>query len=267
MAGAKLPPRQKMIGMMYLVLTAMLALNVSKDILNAFIIVNDGLEKTSINFKDKIDAQQTDFEKAYQENQKKVKPFYDKARDVAIKSDELFDYLNRIKANIIAATEGYPSWENAIGKDEFQNDTLVNIKNIGKKDNYDVLTNELVGSEPGSPKQGEFTASELKDKMSAYRDALLSYVEPGSALETGLNATFNFNDRPDASGVINNWESYNFYHTPLAAALTILSKLQNDVRNAESDVIKQLYANVDAGSFKFNKLEAASIAPSNYISQ
>ena len=55
MAGNKLPPRQKMIGMMYLVLTALLALNVSKDILDAFIIVNDGLEKTAVNFKDKID--------------------------------------------------------------------------------------------------------------------------------------------------------------------------------------------------------------------
>ena len=55
MAGNKLPPRQKMIGMMYLVLTALLAMNVSKDILDAFIIVNDGLEKTAANFMDKIE--------------------------------------------------------------------------------------------------------------------------------------------------------------------------------------------------------------------
>ena len=159
-----------MIGMMYLVLTAMLALNVSKDILNAFIIVNDGLEKTSINFKDKIDAQHTAFEKAYQENKVKVGPFYEKAKDVEERSDALYNYINQIKANIIAKTEGYPSWEDAIGKDQFGNDTLVNIKNIGKKDNYDVLTNELVGSEPGSPKTGELTASELKDKMAGFRD-------------------------------------------------------------------------------------------------
>ena len=117
MAGGKLPPRQKMIGMMYLVLTAMLALNVSKDILNAFIIVNDGLEKTSINFKDKIDAQSSAFENAYNENKVKVEPYYKKAKDVETRSNEIFDFINRIKANIIAATEGYPSWENAIGKD------------------------------------------------------------------------------------------------------------------------------------------------------
>ena len=88
MAGNKLPPRQKMIGMMYLVLTALLALNVSKDILDAFIIVNDGLEKTAVNFKDKIDAQYSAFEKAFQENQAKVKPFYDKANSVKNEADE-----------------------------------------------------------------------------------------------------------------------------------------------------------------------------------
>lgn len=267
MAGGKLPPRQKMIGMMYLVLTALLAMNVSKDILDAFIIVNDGLEKTSINFKDKIDAQYTAFEKAYQENKIKVGPYYEKSKDVQTRADELFAYINRMKAIIIAATEKLPSWENAIGKDEFGNDTLINLKNIAGKDNYDIPTNELVGSESANPKEGEFTAFDLKNKLAEYRDALLKHVEPGSALEAGLKATYNLDNRKDASGTDNNWESYNFYHTPLAASLTILSKLQNDVRNAESDVVKQLFANVDAGSFKFNKLEAASISPSNYILQ
>lgn len=267
MAGGKLPPRQKMIGMMYLVLTALLAMNVSKDILDAFIIVNDGLEKTSINFKDKIDAQYTSFEKAYQENKVKVEPFYNKAREIQTKADELFNYINMVKANIIYQTEGLESIDKAIGKDQFGHDTLINLANINKKDNYDILTNLMIGSEAGSPKEGEYTALELKTKLSEYRDAVLKSVEPGSPLEQSITATFNFEDKDDASGTKNNWESYNFNHTPLAAALTILSKLQNDVRNAESDVVKQLFANVDAGSFKFNKLEAATIAPSNYIIQ
>lgn len=267
MAGGKLPPRQKMIGMMYLVLTALLAMNVSKDILDAFIIVNDGLEKTSINFKDKIDAQYTAFEKAYQENKVKVEPYYLKSKEIQEKADELFNYINMVKANVIYQTEGYESIDKAIGKDQFGHDTLVNLANIDKKDNYDILTNLMIGSEAGSPKEGEYTAHELKIKLSDYRDAVLKSVEAGSPLEHSITATFNFEDKNDASGTKNNWESYNFNHTPLAAALTILSKLQNDVRNAESDVVKQLYANVDAGSFKFNKLEAATIAPSNYIIQ
>ncbi len=266
MAGGKLPPRQKMIGMMYLVLTAMLALNVSKDILNAFIIVNDGLEKTSVNFKDKIEDQHTEFAKAYNENKKKAEKWYKMAQEVEKRSNELYHYITMIKANIIYKTEGYPSIEDAYGKDANDNDTLVSIKNIGKKDNYDILTNEMIGSEPGAPKEGEYTAHELKTKMDGFRAYLtgLEGVKDGTLEET-LNATFDFSDRKDASGTVNNWESYNFYHTPLAATLTILSKMQNDVRNAESDVLKVLFTNVDKGSFKFNKLEPAVIAPTNYI--
>ncbi|MEQ8325381.1 MAG: gliding motility protein GldM [Vicingaceae bacterium] len=267
MAGNKLPPRQKMIGMMYLVLTALLAMNVSKDILDAFIIVNDGLEKTNTNFMDKINVQYANFEKSFSENPAKVKPFYDRAKDVKLRSDELYAHIMQMKANIIAATEGYENLQAAIGKDANGNDTTVNIKFINAKDNYDVLTNILVGSEPESPKDGELTARELKEKMIAYRDALLGYATPGSSLEASLNATFNFENLKDASGTVNTWESYNFYHIPLAAALTIMSKLQGDIRNAESDVVKQLYANVDAGSIKFNKIDAAIIPTSNYIIQ
>lgn len=269
MAGGKETPRQKMIGMMYLVLTAMLALNVSKDILNAFIIVNDGLEKTNANFMDKIDAQYAAFEVSYSENKSKVEPWYNKAMDVKKRANDLYDYMMRIKANIISQTEGYESLEAAMAKDQNGKDTTVNIKNIGKKDNYDILTNLLVGSEPGQPKTGELTANELRTKMESYRDALLGYVDPatGASLETSLKATFNFEDRKDASGVNNNWESYNFYHTPLAATLTILSKMQSDVRNAESDILKHLYANVDAGSIKFNVIDAAIIPQSNYVIQ
>lgn len=72
MGHGKETPRQKMIGMMYLVLTALLALNVSKDVLNAFILVNAGLTKTTQNFFEKNEALYGDFEEAYQLNPVKV---------------------------------------------------------------------------------------------------------------------------------------------------------------------------------------------------
>jgi len=266
MAGNKLPPRQKMIGMMYLVLTALLALNISKDILDAFIIVNDGLTKTSINFKDKIDAQQAAFEKAYQENKVKVEPYYLKASEVQKLSDELYDYITLIQANTIFHTEGFESIENAYGKDENGIDTIFNLANCKAKDNYDKPTHALGLADPSSPSDGEYSAVDLKNKLVAYRDALLIYTK-GTNLEKNLNTTFSFEDKKDASGTMNNWESFNFYHLPLAAVVTILSSIQTDIRNAESDVVKQLFANVDAGSFKFNKLEAATISPTNYIIQ
>ncbi|MFN7690224.1 MAG: gliding motility protein GldM, partial [Bacteroidota bacterium] len=73
MAGGKLPPRQKMIGMMYLVLTALLAMNVSKSILDAFVIVNEGLERTNENFDKKNGKLYTDFKSALDKDPNKTK--------------------------------------------------------------------------------------------------------------------------------------------------------------------------------------------------
>ncbi|MBA3707089.1 MAG: gliding motility protein GldM, partial [Bacteroidetes bacterium] len=73
MSGGKETPRQKMIGMMYLVLTALLALNVSKEILNAFVIVEDGLIKTNDNFDGKNGVLYSKFEKAMADNKVKTK--------------------------------------------------------------------------------------------------------------------------------------------------------------------------------------------------
>ena len=265
MAGGKLPPRQKMIGMMYLVLTALLALNVSKDILDAFVIVNDGLENTKVNFKNKNESQYTEFLKSYNENPVKVKPFWDKAQEVQKAAENLVSYIDSIKANIIYQTEGYDNMSQVIGKGESGQDTVLSMKYIASKDNYDIPTNLLIGAEPHAPKEGNLTALELKNKLADFRDRLKQMVEPGSALDKALDKAFNFDDRKDASGTEEKWEASNFYHVPLAASVTILSKIQTDVRNAESDAVKYLYSSVDAGSFKFNKLEAAVISPSNYI--
>jgi gliding motility-associated protein GldM len=166
---------------------------------------------------------------------------------------------------VIFHTEKLESLEAAIGKDENGSDTTINLANCASKDNYDVPSHTLGVAEPAVPIEGEYTAREIKNRLIAYRDELLSYAKEGSSLANSLNATFNFDDKADASGTINNWESYNFYHTPLAATLTILSSIQSDVRNAESDLVKQLFANVDASSFKFNVVEAAVIPTSNYV--
>lgn len=105
MAGGKLSPRQKMIGMMYLVLTALLAMNVSKDILNAFVTVNDGLEKTKNNFKDKNDDQYARFEASYNENQDKVGKYWNNAKKVREEANQVVNYIDQIKVEIIAGVQ------------------------------------------------------------------------------------------------------------------------------------------------------------------
>lgn len=266
MAGGKETPRQKMIGMMYLVLTALLALNVSKDILDAFVTVNGGLEKTKVNFEEKNGSLYATFDAALQENEKKVKPFHDKAQQVKSAADELIGYIDQVKANVMAATDGVPL-DQIIAKDENGIDTILDLKHINSKDNYDVPTEKLGVAEPGKPKDGELTAKELRTKLEEYRDLLLGLVGDNEVLKRSLTETFSFEDTKATDGTVQNWEAKNFYHSPLAAVVTILSKIQSEVLNAEADVVKTLLTNVDATSFKFNKLDAAVIPVSSYVTQ
>ena len=88
MAHGKETPRQKMIGMMYLVLMAMLALNVSKDVLDAFVLVDEGLTKTTQNFAEKNDVYYKEFDRAAAENPVKAGPWQNKAIEVKRRADE-----------------------------------------------------------------------------------------------------------------------------------------------------------------------------------
>ena len=124
MAGAKETPRQKMIGMMYLVLTALLALNISKEVLNGFVKVENSLRTTQGTLNAKVNETSTELETKYLQNQEKVKPFYDNAQQVNASSAELISYITEMKARIMAASSGdYDdagelAVGNYIGKDE-----------------------------------------------------------------------------------------------------------------------------------------------------
>jgi len=89
MAGYKETPRQKMIGMMYLVLTALLALNVSKQMLDAFIVVNETMENTNTNFNRKLDNTISKFRVQYQMNPNKVGPYWERAQKARKLSETL----------------------------------------------------------------------------------------------------------------------------------------------------------------------------------
>jgi gliding motility-associated protein GldM len=266
MAGGKLPPRQKMIGMMYLVLTALLAMNVSKDILNAFVTVNDGLENTKHNFREKNQDQYSAFAASNQENPKKVGPYWSKAQDVQKMADQTVTYIDDIKVEIIAGIEPSIPKEMVRGKNADGIDTIVNLMHVKVKDNYLFSTQLLVGSEPSTPSDGPYSAMEMIGKLEAFRDKLKGYVDPKGAIFKALDETFVFDDRENsATHKVENWPAYNFFGVPAAATLTLLTKIQTDIRNAESDVIKYLYSQVDAASYKFNVLESAVISPSNYV--
>jgi gliding motility-associated protein GldM len=260
MSGGKETPRQKMIGMMYLVLTALLAMNVSKDILDAFVIINDGIQVTNNNFMAKNQFTYNLFEKAKANDPEKVKKFYDKAFRAKGLADALYAHIDELKKHLIAVTAGYPSIA------EVPADSLFELKNVDSKDNYDIPTHILIGADPANPADGENTARELKNMINEFKNDLLYLFDDQTereALQIGLN-TDDFGMR---NGTNESWETGNFDHVPLAAAVTALTKVQSDIRNAEADIIKALYRNISADDFKFDTLAAKVIPRSTYVIQ
>lgn len=260
MASGKQSPRQAMINMMYLVLTALLAMNVSKEILDSFITVNNGLENTKLSLNDKMNAQYKSFESFAGENAAKYGAAWEEAKKIKAAGAEIIAYIDSIKANAIITAEGWPR-DSVVLSDG----RIVDLAKVTKKDSHDELTNLMIGGEPATPKDGPMSATDLKNKLEAFRELVKNSRKDDTELAASMDRVFNFEDRKDASGTMNNWQSINFYHVPLAAGITILSKIQADVRNAEGEVVKRMMDAVEGKSFKFNKLTTIVKPLSSYV--
>lgn len=272
MAGAKETPRQKMIGMMYLVLTAMLALNVSKDILDAFVVVNEGMVSTNESLSAKIAAEYAKFESQYELNKSKVEEHWDKAKDVRQKSFEMVQYLNNLKKELVANAEkvNVEEVDQLYGEPVEADDPFnygkkvtqynINLNKVASKDNFDAPTNFMIGNETGLVGK----SVELVEKMKEYRNYIISIVGEEHANKVGLVTD---GDYQNATGLKQTWAQFNFYHTILAADITILNKIIGEVQTAEFDAINQLFRGIDAKDFKFDNICARVIPKTTYILQ
>ena len=277
MAGGKETPRQKMIGMMYLVLTALLALNISKEVLNGFVKVENSLRKTQLTLTAKnnnaIAAMQSS------SNPEKTAPFLAEALKVQKSADDLISYISELKARSMSFSGGdYDEQEplgfsRYLGKDAAGKDTTLNLHYIDKKDEYQELTAFLVGSEPGAPKEDEWSAHELRIRMEAFRESLkkISFQDVEGitrslpqTLINQIDKTFVFQNEME-NGVEVLWEAANFYDVPLAAVMPLMTKLILDVQNTEADVVGWLAGDVDSKSFKFTSLAPLVVPQSSYI--
>ena len=264
MSSVKMPPRQKMINMMYLVLTAILALNVSKEVLDAFAIMDAELVRSERAHEQRSQLEYTVFADMAKQLPEKFGAKHSQALRVKAMADSLVHDIESIKIGVISKADGVDV-SKLRGKDASGRDTLRALLALEMKDDRDVLTEVLVGSEPASPREGAGTAHELRVRISAFRDSLkvLSAAKP--ELVAALDGLFDFSDRRDASGTMNNWESFNFYDVPLAAGVATLSKLQADIRAAENDMVKWLYRSVEVDDFKFGTLTTAVVPQSSLI--
>lgn len=297
MAGAKLSPRQKMIGMMYLVLTALLALNISKEVLNGFVKVENSLINTQSTLADKVDDTFGTLKAKYLNNQEKVGPFYNKAQEISSDSKELVTYISMLKARCLAASEKTLQEQEELnfskyyGVDEFGRDTVLNLAHIQIKDEYMALTAYMVGSDPQNPEgasedwyanasnisqwrsEGQWSAKSLRRVLEKYRDDILNIkvididgnvrVIP-ETLKKSIIERFSFENEIE-NGVDVLWEAANFYDVPLAAVMPLMSKMIIDVKDAEAEVLTWLLGGIEAKSLKFSEVMPLVIPQSNYI--
>lgn len=270
MGGGKETPRQKMVGLMYLVLMALLAMNVSKSILQAFVIINHGLEVTNEHFVENNERTYTAFDKAKMNDEKKVGPFWEKAQKVKEYANEVHEYIEDLKkVNINMVEPKIP--ELNLESPDFSSvpDSVWSLHNIATLDNYDAPTALMIGGEPTAPKGPEvaWSSLQLKAKLQDYQEklkALFAGAEHSEVIVEDIDKAFEFKAEVHG-GVKEEWHIAQVYHMPLAAVITNLSKMQADVRSLEADVIKELLGEVSADDFKFDKLAVKVIPNTNYV--
>jgi len=221
-----------MINLMYVVLMAMLALNVSTEVLNGFSIVEESLRRTTANSSQENSSIYDSFTEQMKKNPEKVKAWFEKATQVKQMSDSLYDFAEQLKIAIVKEADG-------------KNGDVHQIRN---KEDLESASQIMLA--PGSGK-----GKALFEAINRYRERILTMVtdEHQRKIIEG-NLTTQLPKGAHAMG--KNWQEYMFEDMPVAAAVTLLSKLQSDVRYAEGEVLHTLVSNIDVKDIRVNKLDA-----------
>ena len=200
MSGAKETPRQKMIGMMYLVYTALLAMNVSKDILDAFDTVNSGVQTTNITLSNQISQKYAAFEEQYGLDKEKVGPYWEQAQALREEATEFINYVEALKWDLVKkvelskATTDEEAVQMAVnerGLLKSSNTTLngrtiydINTSKVKSRDGYNQPTEIMMGN-PEGPGNGGL-AYELSEKMKRFRNQVIKAAGPEHLQQIGL---------------------------------------------------------------------------------
>lgn len=235
-------PRQRMINLMYIVLTAMLALNVSSDVLNGFSQVQEGLHRTNSNMSSKNEIQFRYLTELYEKNPAKVGPWYEKGKMLHTESTGLYAAIDSLKTEIARAADGPEAdFTKLVNQDDLEASSVTMLNpatNKGRK---------------------------LRERIEAYREFILPFITDetkkkviNEMLSTKVSAV---------AGTVGSttWEQKMFDNMPAVAAITLLTKLQNDLHQAESEAMSNLITNVDIGDVRVNELNAYVIPNSNMI--
>ena len=264
MAGIKETPRQRMIGMMYLVLTALLALNVSREVLQAFNNLTSGIAETVMSTEEKIKRDVMSFQAqvSRMEKDSMAQVHWKKVQSAVELSDSLYNKIEELKKLMVEAEENQ-LYEG--GPESYKGSNMLVLVD---EENTDVPSRLL--ADPNNPNRAY--GKKLKELVNYTNDKLIALFKdlPETSEEEieALSAAFSLsaNDDPENPDLAKrNWEFATFNNVPLGAALAILTKMQNDLRNTESMVINKLTADFMGGGAPVNGLQAMVMPTSTTV--
>lgn len=303
MAGGKETPRQKMIGMMYLVLTALLALNVSKEIIAAFVTLDEKLNASA----SLIENNNFEIYKGFKEKQlalettkgdmKTLLFWKGKADGLQKESAAMIGFLNRECSDMLKEAEKV-DWFSPEDVDKDGNVMkLRSLRDVQSMDNYDIPTNLFIGSNPNAPvERGLAIPKRIHEYRNKVTELMGNYESNGkkytfkapddvSQLVSALK-TANPEDTTAIARVFKSltippmlkvkhageevelpWPSVMFDHAPIVAAAAMFTALIVDIKQAEGDIAGFMLGKVDAPKFNFNKIEPMAFAPAGYLNQ
>ena len=231
-------PRQKMINLMYLVFIAMLALNVSAEVLDGFGLVDKSLRNSSQTMTDRNDLIMKELEEYSKLNPEKAEEWFHKGLEVRNMTDSLTTYIQELKYKMVREADGKKA----------------DINNIKHKDDLDAPSIVMLSTINGKGR-------ELRSAIDNYRNNITKHIlNPArrNIIERSLN-TQSANNK--------SWEAKHFENIPLAAAVAILTKIENDIIVAEGDALENILNSIDVGDFRVNQLNAYVISESDIVIQ
>ncbi|MBP5314752.1 MAG: gliding motility protein GldM, partial [Muribaculaceae bacterium] len=239
----RLHPRQKMINLMYIVLTAMLALNVSSDVLEGFAQVEDGLSRSNVNIAQRNEDIFKRLEAFNEKNPSKGAEWLKKAQNVRQATASIYAYVDSLKTAIVKTADGEDG----------------DVNNIRRQDDLDAPSTVMLN--PTKP-EGE-TLHKRLDKYREFITGLVPDAKKNATIREALSTTPR--TRTTMIGKDKSWEEYMFDNKPVVAAVTLMTKLQNDIRFAEGEALTTLLSNVDARDVRVNELNAFVIPDSRLV--
>ena len=277
-------PRQKMIAMMYLVYTALLALNVSVEILNGFVTVGDAMNESNKNIDTQIVEAYNMFDQAMILDSTKAAKYYEAAQTIRAYSDSVKNLIDEGRygflcymqksADVVRHNSDQTTTKRKIplvdGSGNFLLDSakvaldLGGLDIIDKKDNTDMGTHFFYN-------EGTGKAIDIKNAIINYKEKVAAVFRDTNLTHDTIDVNFGMNVEGEFwsshAGRLVSWEEYNFDGAIAVADIVCLSRMKSELMNAEYDAIKKLFGMIGKEDFKFDQIAAICRPTSSYVIQ